>query len=240
MRVYIFYIIIPLLFFSCSSEEEIDQIEIGSITGTVKLFTSRGGYSPDDNMQVSIQGTSPLMTTLTNQNGNYRFDSLPYGRYDLQFEKEGFGTFKRGDIIHQHEETAIVAFETLGKKSTTEINQLQISETDTGITLSIVTSPPAHTSNIRYIRVFFNIGSEASNHIFGYFTPILQTEFTPFTQHYTFDEFENLGFISGATIHIKAYGESLFSNEYNDPNNGDFIFPNLNSNTTSGVSFIMP
>ncbi|MFT5892189.1 MAG: hypothetical protein ACI9Y7_002299 [Dokdonia sp.] len=240
MRVYIFYIIIPLLFFSCSSEEKTDQIGIGSITGTVKLFTSRGGHSPNDNMRVSIEGTSPLITILTDQNGSYRFDNLPYGRYDLQFEKEGFGTFIRGNILHQQEETAIVAFETLGEKSTTEINQLQLFETDTGITLSIVTSPPAHTANIRYIRVFFNIGSEASNHIFGYFTPILQAEFTPFIQHYTFDEFEDLGFISGATIHIKAYGESLLSNEYNDPNNGDFIFPNLNSNTTSGVSFIMP
>lgn len=240
MRVSIFYIIIPLLFFSCSSEEKNDPIEIGSITGTVDLFTSRGGYSPNDGMQVSLQGTSPLITALTNQDGNYRFDSIPYGRYDLQFEKEDFGTFKRGDIIHQREETTIEAFERLGRKSTTEIHQLQISETATGITLSIVTSPPAHTANIRYVRVFFNIGSEASNHIFGYFSPVLQAEFTPFIQHYTFEEFHNLGFISGATIHIKAYGESLLSNEYNDPNNGDFIFPNLNGHTTSGVSFIMP
>ena len=230
-----------LLLFSCSNEKEEENIiETGSITGTVKLFTSRGGFYPNEDMRVTLEGTDPVISVLTDTNGSYRFDDLPHGRYDLRFEKEGFGTFKRGDIVHINEETNLEAFETLGKKSTTEISSLQLFETDTGITLSLNTSPPSHTTNIRYVRIFFNIGSEASNQIFEYFTPVLQSEFTPFFRQYTYEEFEELGFISGATIHIKAYGESLLSNEYNDPNNGAFIFPNLNPNTTTGISFVMP
>jgi len=241
MKAYIHYAIIILLL-SCSNnkEEEIEVIETGVITGTVKLFESRGGYAPDENMRVSIEGSDPVISVFTDTIGNYKFNDLPHDRYNLRFEKEGFGTFKRGDIIHQNEETTIEAFEILGKKSTTEISQLQLFETETGITLSVTTSPLAHTTNIRYVRLFFNIGSEANDQIFEYFTPVLQAEFTPFIRQYTFEEFEELGFISGATIYIKAYGESLISNEYNDPNNGAFIFPNLNPNTSTSVSFVMP
>ena len=140
----------------------------------------------------------------------------------------------------QNEETVIEAFETLGRKSTTEITQLQLTETENGFVLAIVTSPPSHTLDERYVRIFFNIGSEATYETFEYFTPVLRSEFTPFFRQYTFQEFEEVGFISGATIHIKAYGESLLSNEYVDPNNGNLIFPNINPNTSTGASFIMP
>lgn len=245
--IYQFYsLVFILLLFSCSRENNtITEIEIGSITGEVNLFSSRGGFASDENMQITIegsniQGSNPLFTVFTDSVGNYTFEDMPYGRYDLRFEKEGFGIFKRGDIIHQSEETIIELPETLSKKSTTGITQLTLSETETGIIISLVTSPPANTFNERYVRIFFNIGSETSPTIFEYFTPVLRAEFTPYIQSFTFEEFESLGFIPGATIFIKAYGESLFSNEYIDPNNGDMIFPNINPNTTSSVSFIMP
>ncbi|MEP0264519.1 carboxypeptidase-like regulatory domain-containing protein [Dokdonia sp.] len=240
--IYQFYsFVFILLLLSCSKESNTTtEIETGSITGEVNLFSSRGGFAPDENMQVTIEGSDLLLTVFTDSIGEYTFEDIPYGRYDLRFEKEGFGTFKRGDIIHQNEETIIELPENLSRESTTGITQLTLSETETGITISLVTSPPANSFSERYARLFFNIGSETSSTIFGYFTPVLRVESTPYVQSFTFEEFESLGFISGAPIFIKAYGESLFSNEYIDPNNGDRIFPNINPNTTSNVSFIMP
>lgn len=245
MKTYIhslYSIVLILSLFSCSKDDNSApaEVQLGSITGSVNLFGPRGGFASDENMLVSIEGSNPLITTLTNEDGNYSFENLPYGRYDLRFEKEGFGTFKRGDIIHQNEETVIELPENLSEKSATGVSQLTISETNTGVIISLVTSPPANTFNERYVRLFFNIGSETSPTIFEYFTPVLRAEFTPFMLSFTFQEFEELGFISGAPIFIRAYGESLFSNEYIDPNNGDRIFPNINLDTTNSVMFVMP
>jgi hypothetical protein len=43
----------------------------------------------------------------------------------------------------------------------------------------------------------------------------------------------------GQTIYIKAYGESLIGNDYDDPNSRKRVFPNLNPTTVNAISFVM-
>jgi len=69
----------------------------GSITGTVT--DNSGALLPG----VTVTATSPALmgsqTAVTNEQGVYRFPSLPIGTYDLKYQLAGFGTLNREGII---------------------------------------------------------------------------------------------------------------------------------------------
>jgi carboxypeptidase family protein len=69
----------------------------GSITGTVTDNT--GALLPG----VTVTATSPALmgtqTSVTNENGQYRFPALPPGEYNLKYQLAGFGTVNREGII---------------------------------------------------------------------------------------------------------------------------------------------
>jgi|RhiMethySRZTD1v2_1073278.scaffolds.fasta_scaffold12054_3 hypothetical protein len=69
----------------------------GSITGTVTDNT--GAILPG----VTVTATSPALmgtqTSVTNENGQYRFPSLPPGEYKLKYQLTGFGAVNREGII---------------------------------------------------------------------------------------------------------------------------------------------
>jgi carboxypeptidase family protein len=69
----------------------------GSINGTVTDNT--GALLPG----VTVTATSPALivsqTTVTNEQGVYRFPSLPIGTYNLKYQLAGFGTVNREGII---------------------------------------------------------------------------------------------------------------------------------------------
>ena len=47
---------------------------------------------------VSIPGTSPLMATSTNVNGNFKFSNIPIGRVTIQISYVGYETVTLGNI----------------------------------------------------------------------------------------------------------------------------------------------
>ena len=69
----------------------------GSISGTVTDNT--GALLPG----VTVTATSPALivpqTSVTNEQGVYRFPSLPPGTYSLKYQLGGFGTVNREGII---------------------------------------------------------------------------------------------------------------------------------------------
>jgi hypothetical protein len=73
------------------------QVQTGSITGNVT--DSSGAVLPG--VSVSLSGEKLIggvQTQATDDAGNYRFDRLPPGSYQLKFELQGFGTVERSDI----------------------------------------------------------------------------------------------------------------------------------------------
>src|ERR671921_50055 len=68
----------------------------GSISGQV--VDDSGGVLPG----VTVTATSPAqmgaLTAVTNEEGMYRFPSVPPGEYKVQFELAGFGTLVREGI----------------------------------------------------------------------------------------------------------------------------------------------
>ena len=54
------------------------------------------------------------------------------------------------------------------------------------------------------------------------------------------EELNNLGFNSGTTVYARVYGDSFYSNDYEDPNLGRRVFPNLFADTAQSVQFEVP
>lgn len=212
----------------------------GTITGIAKLFTANGNGLSSEGMRITISNIDPPISAITDVDGFYTLENVPYGIYDLAFEKEGFGTFKKGDIVHTDPETFIEERAFLGRKSTTSITQMTVTTTATEVTISYRTSPPSSDANIHFARIFFHTSSDVSDNIQSAFTNVIFTNRTPFNAVFTYEQIRDFGIPPGATVYALAYGESFFSNSYKDPDNGIDIFPNLNPNTTSPVSFVIP
>lgn len=212
----------------------------GTITGVSKLFTANGSGLFSDGMQVTISNIDPPISAITDADGFYTLINVPYGIYNLSFEKEGFGTFKKADIVHTEPETFIQERAFLGQKSTTSITQMQVSTTATEVTISYRTDPPSSDANVHFARIFFHTSADVSDNIQSAFTNVIFTNRTPFPAVFTYEQIQSFGIPPGATVYALAYGESFFSNYYKDPEFGIDTFPNLNPNTTAPVSFLIP
>jgi len=68
----------------------------GAIDGTVADGTK--AVLPGVNVTLSGPALMGTNTTVTDQNGTFRFSTLPVGDYTLTFELSGFGTVTRGGI----------------------------------------------------------------------------------------------------------------------------------------------
>jgi outer membrane receptor protein involved in Fe transport len=72
------------------------QVLSGSIVGQVLDTTSAG--VPGANVRVTHRQTNQVRTALTSTSGEYAFQSLPGGVYDIAISKDGFQTFKTDAI----------------------------------------------------------------------------------------------------------------------------------------------
>ncbi len=105
---------------------------------------------------------------------------------------------------------------------------------------SVTTDPGGNNANTRYFRFFLSTDSNVSNENYSYHSPGLISQINPNEFMLTPEDFTNYGFSSGETVYMRVYGESYWTNEYEDPNLGRTIFPNLNMNTVDAVSFVIP
>jgi len=62
----------------------------------------------------------------------------------------------------------------------------------------------------------------------------------PFEITLTASDLSGMGFSSGATVYVKVYGDSFWSNEYENSGLGIKVFVNLNIVSASAVSFDVP
>src|SRR6266853_4839240 len=66
------------------------QSSTGTILGVVK--DASGAAVPGGSMTVVNSDTNQTRTGATEEDGSYRFDSLPVGNYQVRAEKSGFST----------------------------------------------------------------------------------------------------------------------------------------------------
>jgi hypothetical protein len=210
------------------------------VFGSVNLYDE--GTTPIDgsNMTVTVENTNHTIAAITDMNGAFTLLDVPFGTHTIVYEKTGFGTYKLFDFQHKKSESAISNAPSLGKVSTTQITGLEANLTGDYVIISITTNPAGSNGNTRYIRYFLSTDSTVSNENYTYFSPIFASRINPKEITISKNDLINAGFASGQTIYINAYGDSFWSNEYEDPVLGRTIFPNLNTGITSSTSFIAP
>lgn len=237
--------VLSALFFGCSSDGNDDLIPAnsGSISGSVNLYDE--GTTPTDKsgMKVTATSSTTSFSATTNADGAFSIPDVPYGTYTLLYEKSGYGTYKRFNIQHSDTgtgNTPISDTPSLGTHSTTQIPNLEARISGADVILSITTNPAGSNANSRYIRYFLHTKSEVSAENYSFFSSGIVSRINPLEITLTVQDLTNAGFSSGQTVYARAYGDSFWSNAYEDLEIGRFQFPNLNATSSNFVSFVVP
>ncbi|WP_136481930.1 carboxypeptidase-like regulatory domain-containing protein [Cognatitamlana onchidii] len=238
----LFYFLVTIGFVSCSDSNDNNpdppKPTAADISGTVNLYDEGINEIDNADMLVKVEGSSIAATT--DAEGRFRLLNVPFGDVTLVYEKTGYGTFKKYDIEHNDGDTFITDSPSLGQKSTTSITNLVVSTGTGTVTVAATTDPVANIGNTRYIRYFFSTQSNVSSENFDAVLDAFPAQITPYNLNLNSDSFEALGFESGQTVYVKCYGESFWSNQYEDPDLNTTVFPNVNANSAAAVSFVVP
>jgi hypothetical protein len=237
-----------LSFSACKKEESPtpNPVTTANIIGSVVLYTEGAGNGPvavdKSGMTVRIEGGTSAMSTTTDMNGEYILSDVPFGTYNVIFEKSGFGTYKEINVEHINtgSSTVITKSATLSELSTTTVTDITATINLGSVVLMIDTDPPGFSSNIRYIRYFLSASSGVSNEDYSYVSEGFTSQTNPKEVTISQSDLLQANFSSGDTVFVKAYGDSHYSNEYEDPSTNLTVFPNLNPASAAAVSFIVP
>jgi hypothetical protein len=233
-------LLLILGFTSCGDDENSTPDPTSAdISGSVNLYDEGVTQIDNDGMTVKVEGTSILTTT--DVDGKFTLVDVPFGTYTLVYEKSGYGTFKRFNVEHKDGSTFIPDAPSLGQKSTTTVTNLTVSSSASfPVILGATTNPSGSQGDTRYIRYFFSTDSNISSDNYENVLETRPAQINPSNLNLSQASLDALGFTSGTTVYVKCYGESFWSNQYDDPDLGTTVFPNLNSNTAETVSFIVP
>lgn len=213
------------------------------ISGQVMLYDESVAEADKSGMTVTVDSTSPPQKAVTGADGKFVIPYIGFGNKILIFEKPGYGTYKLINVVHNYNNgsgTVITTVPSLGKISNTSVVGLGISASAASVTITVTTSP-AGTSNIpKYVRLFLNSRAGVSNVLYQKALDIVVANTNPIDKILTKAELNALGFASGTTLYIRAYGESFHSNNYDDPVSGRMVYPNLNLTTVAAASIIVP
>ena len=228
---------------SCSSTDDRPvAATAASISGSVILYNESTTMIDKSNMIVSVLGSTPLISTLTDSDGKFVLTNVPFGTYTLDYTKSGFGTYKKFGVVHgtNGQATSLPSIPSLGQVSTTSITGLTASTSANQVVLSITTNPAGSAANRRYVRYFLSTNPLVSATNYSYYSPVYISQINPFDKTISVTELLSAGFTSGQQVYVRAYGESAWDNAYDDPDLGRRIFPNLNAITVPATSFTVP
>ena len=229
------------LMYSCLDSDDQYELTERDVYGAVSLFDEFGNPTDNFSMKVSVDGTIPPVSGVTDHYGTYLLKDVPFGTYDLIFEKSGFGTYvmKAVEHINTGSPTKITRIPLLSEESSTKIRILTIETSVDTIFVTVVTDPPATMVKNRYIRLFYSSQSNVGNLKYEHYSDLITVDKTSFTLKFEKTYFTDMGYDPGQSVFVRAYGDSYYSNEYvNDSLR--MIFPNLNENTPGAVSFEVP
>ena len=242
MKTKFFLVPVLALLFSCNgSDDEITNPPTptqADIAGKVKLYDEGNTQIDNSNMTVKVQGSSKSATT--DAAGDFILSQVAFGTYTLVYEKAGYGTFKKFGVEHKDGKTIIPETASLGEVSTTKVTDLEAGVEGGNVIVSITTDPAGSLDNKRYVRYFLSTDPGVSHENYAYYSGVILFENNPRRLVLTPDFLNGEGFASGQTVYVKAYGDSVFANDYQDPDLGRWVFPNLNMTAADAVSFVVP
>jgi len=208
----------------------------GDVKGSVNLYDESITQIDNSGMTIMANGVS----STTDANGDFTLKNVAFGELTINYEKSGFGTFKFFSLNHDSEITSIPTTPSLGQESTTEVVEVTTSISGTDIVISTTTDPDGNSNNKRYLRFFYNSDESVSNLNYSTHSETFEAGSNPLKHIITQKHLNEMGFVSGSTVYVRAYGESFWSNSYHDSSSNKTVFPNLNSTTVDAISFIVP
>jgi hypothetical protein len=249
-----------LILFSCKKsavEQNRSQLK-GSL-----LLANEGGKLLDDKsgMTISIENSDPLISTVSDKQGNFVLPDYPASSFVLVYSKRGYGTYKQyferdytGKLLYWTlngekiiaDVNQIGPGQELGEKSTTTINALKTQIIGDTLQISFNLSSP--TPGQKYIELlaqkdlpdisFTTIDKNRYNWHFEYAAQKGDNTFNFCLKCSTLCN----DWVSGDVIYFTAYGESYYCDMYIDRlNNNSIVMPNMNtSNTVAPVSVVVP
>lgn len=236
------FALIALLFFShCKKEEETPQTNIlYDIIGSVNLYDESINPVSDAGMTVTVLGTNPLITAVTNESGQFTLSEVPKGTYVLEYTKANYGTYKLYNVDHtKNENTVFSQSPSLGMETTVSKDFAMVNVVNDSVFVSVTTTPSGNVGNSIYIRVFFGKSSGLSLTNYDHYTPVFMSNNAPSVIKFSKAEMISFGFQTGETVYVDAHPTSFFPNDYYDEDAEIQIFPNLNY-TEDTQSFVMP
>ena len=211
------------------------------ITGTVALYDEGPNAVEKNGMTVTVDGTTLKATS--GADGKFTIANVPFGNKTLLFEKTGYGTHKVFNVDHKLNSglgTALTNTVSLGRSSTTTITDLSGAASGGDYVVNPTTSPAAFNGAPKYVRLFFHNANTVSNTVYTKYSDAYTIRINPGNITLTKTYLNGLGFASGSTIYVRAYGESFFSNNYTDPTLTREVFPNQNSTSAAAIAIVVP
>ncbi|AMQ56925.1 carboxypeptidase-like regulatory domain-containing protein [Algoriphagus sanaruensis] len=237
MRKLGYILVLGLLCSSCGNSENPDTLPTsGAITGSVLLFGEGSASLPPAGMKVSIENSSPPIEATTDNAGKFTLENVPFGTYTLSYEKEGFGTYKKPEIVHEAVISPISITPSLGQLSSTQVIEVRMEKSGSSLITYVTTNPAASINSRRYIRYFFGTTPNVSASNYTAYSETYVVQDTPYYRTFAPSQLSQLGLNPTGTIYMRVYGDSFFSNDYLDPVTKKRVFPNLNPNTVAAKS----
>lgn len=239
---FLFIPFFALLFVGCKSGA-VSPSSFGTqkIFGDVYLFDDLNNNELREGMMVEIKGNG--FTALTDSAGRYSFSNVPFGTYSITYSKEGYGTYQLDTFYHKQnvdDTPTIIPRFALGRISTTSITGLDISIVGDTVKVNPFISPAGDYSNPRGVRLFYGTSDAVAGNNYDAHSDVYRIRNSTGVIKIGKTELYAMGFTSGTTVFVKAYGEAFTANDYTDVATGKRVFPNLNTTTVAAKSFVLP
>jgi len=235
-------ILITLSFVACNKDEEEKKEITSSISGKVALYDEGQTSLDNSGMTVMVEGTSPVLSAQTDAGGDFTIEDVPFGTYNLLFDKTGYGTYKYFNASLTETGGPLNLAETLdlGRQSDLTITDFIVHISHGSIDYTGTVDPTGTENDPKYVRIFYSADSTVSSSSYTYYSEAYEITDSTFEFPITKEELIGEGFDSGTTVYMKVYGESYWNNSYEDPASGEIVFPNLSPESPETVSFIIP
>lgn len=181
---------------SCSVDRTVlDSPNKSDIIGYVNLYNESTLPIDKSGMTVSLVSGPYKLSSMTDVNGKYIFKDISYGIYNLVFEKQGFGTFKK--IGYEHfksgEPSILQQIYSLGQESSTEIIDCSARIESENVIVSVKTQPSGNISNVRYIRCFLSSNSNVSSSDYQLVSQTFPVQINPYEIRFKQNQLLNFG-----------------------------------------------
>lgn len=241
-----FLLLLSLVFLAgCKKDDDpaVDTVpNAADISGSVFLYSEGTDRVANDGMTVAVANVDPARSAVTDASGKFVIKDVPLGTHILTFSKSGYGTYKMFDIAHVKDDqtTAITTIPSLGAVSSTQVTALTANVSGGEVSIQATTTPAGSANSSRYVRLFMHTAANASSVFYTAYSPTFVARINPYVKTYTKAELNAMGFASGTTVFVRVYGDSYWSNQFDDPGLDKRVFPNLNPNSAAAVSFVVP